>query len=408
MVAQVVDHFGKLDIAVGNAAFSDREPFVEANMDGFRRTIDVTMWGAFYLTRAAARRDDSTGQSAAPSSWSVRRMPPFRSPERWPTTWPRRRSRPWPRRRHWSWRKHQIRVNVIQPGWIDTPGERKYATEEALEAGRTADSRWDGWERPKKLPSPILFLCDPRNEYTTGATLLVDGGISLPWWAGRCRIAQRWTSESFLSDPDRAAPRFRPSTPRDCRYTKMKYLLPCSCGKTVTVDVGQAGQSLRCECGRKLEVPTMRAIRQLEPLRDVQLRQSRRKKPWSLTQGAVFASGLAIMVAGLATAAYFQIGRSRLQTEAVPWDNLELALKNIDNMNIDQAFQLWQEIRDDPIGPYHPPNYIMARYVSAGVLNYVLGSLGVAALGLIVLLSAFLLSPRKKQAAGKRPAAKLP
>ena len=54
MVSKVVEHFGKLDIAVGNAAFSDREPFVEANMDGFRRTIDVTMWGAFYLARAAA------------------------------------------------------------------------------------------------------------------------------------------------------------------------------------------------------------------------------------------------------------------------------------------------------------------------------------------------------------------
>jgi glucose 1-dehydrogenase len=31
----------------------------------------------------------------------------------------------------------------------------------------------------------ILFLADPRQEYITGATLLVDGGISLPWWANR-------------------------------------------------------------------------------------------------------------------------------------------------------------------------------------------------------------------------------
>jgi glucose 1-dehydrogenase len=31
----------------------------------------------------------------------------------------------------------------------------------------------------------ILFLCDPRNEYITGAALLIDGGISLPWWASR-------------------------------------------------------------------------------------------------------------------------------------------------------------------------------------------------------------------------------
>ena len=61
MVSQVVEHFGKLDIAVGNAAFSDREPFVEANMDGFRRTIDVTMWGAFLSDAGGGGRDDSTG-----------------------------------------------------------------------------------------------------------------------------------------------------------------------------------------------------------------------------------------------------------------------------------------------------------------------------------------------------------
>jgi len=31
----------------------------------------------------------------------------------------------------------------------------------------------------------ILFLCDPRQTYMTGAALLIDGGISLPWWANR-------------------------------------------------------------------------------------------------------------------------------------------------------------------------------------------------------------------------------
>ena len=53
MVAQVVKHFGKLDIAIGNAAYSDREPFVEADMTGFRRTIEVTMWGE--IGRASCR-----------------------------------------------------------------------------------------------------------------------------------------------------------------------------------------------------------------------------------------------------------------------------------------------------------------------------------------------------------------
>src|SRR5687768_12568600 len=40
MVQDVVRKFGRLDIAVPNAAFSDRQVFFEAEMSGFRRTID--------------------------------------------------------------------------------------------------------------------------------------------------------------------------------------------------------------------------------------------------------------------------------------------------------------------------------------------------------------------------------
>ena len=37
----------------------------------------------------------------------------------------------------------------------------------------------------EEMAEAILFLADPRQDYMTGACLLVDGGISLPWWASR-------------------------------------------------------------------------------------------------------------------------------------------------------------------------------------------------------------------------------
>jgi glucose 1-dehydrogenase len=46
MVAETAAKFGKLDIAVSNAAYSDRDRFFEADMAGFRRTVDVNV-GAF-------------------------------------------------------------------------------------------------------------------------------------------------------------------------------------------------------------------------------------------------------------------------------------------------------------------------------------------------------------------------
>src|SRR5262245_14430030 len=53
LISQAVERFGKVDIAVSNAAYSDRDFFYQADMAGFRRTVDVTMWGAFHLLRAA-------------------------------------------------------------------------------------------------------------------------------------------------------------------------------------------------------------------------------------------------------------------------------------------------------------------------------------------------------------------
>ncbi len=182
MVAQVVDHFGKLDIAIGNAAYSDREPFVEASMEGFRRTIEVTMWGAFFLTRAAAREMIRQGH---PGSIVLVSSPHATIPVAGAMAYNMAKAavEAMAKTAALELAEQQIRVNVIQPGWIDTPGERKYATEETMKrAGRRIPLGRLG--TPEEIAQSIMFLCDPRNEYTTGATLLVDGGISLPWWAG--------------------------------------------------------------------------------------------------------------------------------------------------------------------------------------------------------------------------------
>lgn len=183
IASTAIREFGRLDIAVTNAVYSDREYFYEADLAGFRRTIDVTMWGAFYLLRAAAQQMIRQGEGGAVVLVS--------SPHAFI---------PAPRSMAYNMSKaalehmgrtaaielaqFRIRVNIIQPGWTDTPGERKFATEDTL---RTAATKipLGRLGTPEEMGEAILFLCDPRNNYLTGATLLVDGGISLPWWANR-------------------------------------------------------------------------------------------------------------------------------------------------------------------------------------------------------------------------------
>jgi len=43
-----------------------------------------------------------------------------------------------------------------------------------------------------------------------------------------------------------------------------KYLLPCSCGQKIPVHKRQAGQSVQCQCGASLRVPTLLGMAELE------------------------------------------------------------------------------------------------------------------------------------------------
>ena len=75
--------------------------------------------------------------------------------------------------------QHRIRLNLIQPGWIDTPGERKFFSEEKLaEVG--ANLPWGRLGTPEEVARAAVFLCDPASDYLNNVTLKVTGGIELP------------------------------------------------------------------------------------------------------------------------------------------------------------------------------------------------------------------------------------
>jgi len=79
---------------------------------------------------------------------------------------------------------HNIRVNAIYPGWTDTPGERKYYSEEVLQkASKSLPLK--RLARPEEVARGILFLLGPDSDYMTGSILYLDGGIFLPWWSKR-------------------------------------------------------------------------------------------------------------------------------------------------------------------------------------------------------------------------------
>jgi len=83
---------------------------------------------------------------------------------------------------------HRIRVNIVHPGWIDTPGERKFFTDEQMEIGGK-NLPWKRLGRPEEIAKAVNYVLSDDAEYMTGATLSIDGGVSLPWWSNRAEGA---------------------------------------------------------------------------------------------------------------------------------------------------------------------------------------------------------------------------
>ncbi len=183
MVTDVAAKLGRVDLFVSSAVYSDREPFHTANMDGFRRTLDVSMMGAYYGLRACCNQmirqasggavvivSSPHGQIAFPNCMAynmakaaIDQMAKTAATELLP---------------------HKIRVNCVYPGWTDTPGERKFLTDDGI-AKAAPGLPWGRLATADEIAGAIRFLLEPGADYITGTILHIDGGLFLPWWSKR-------------------------------------------------------------------------------------------------------------------------------------------------------------------------------------------------------------------------------
>ncbi|QGJ72112.1 Short-chain dehydrogenase/reductase SDR [Planctomycetales bacterium 10988] len=178
MIESVTKEFGSIQLGVSNAAFSDREVFYEANMEGFEKTIQISMWGAYYFLRSVTNQMISQKKGGSIVMVS--------SPHAY---------RPFPGAMAYNMSKaaidqmartaatelipHRIRVNILYPGWTDTPGERKFFSEEKL-ANKAKELPWGRLGTPEEVARGVVFFCDPKSDYINGSSLLIDGGMQLP------------------------------------------------------------------------------------------------------------------------------------------------------------------------------------------------------------------------------------
>lgn len=182
MVLDIEKQLGGLDLFVSSAVYSDREPFTSANLTGFQKTLDVTMMGAYYSLRAASNAMIRRGRGSAVIVSSPHAEIAF--PNCMAYNMAKAANDQMMRTAATELLKHRICVNAVYPGWTDTPGERKFISDEAL-AEAAKKQPLGRLAKAEEIARAILFLLDPASSFITGTILHIDGGLFLPWWSNR-------------------------------------------------------------------------------------------------------------------------------------------------------------------------------------------------------------------------------
>ena len=177
MVQGTVERFGKLDIAIANAAYSVRQPVLDAQWEDVERTVAVTQFGAFHVCQFAAQRMVAQGAGGKiVIISSIHAEFPFVTNAAYNMA--KAAINQLARTMAGELARQHINVNVINPGWIDTPGERETATEEEIQKGARRIP-WGRMGTPRDIGRCVAFLASDDADYITGSCLRVDGGYLL-------------------------------------------------------------------------------------------------------------------------------------------------------------------------------------------------------------------------------------
>ena len=176
MLDRTVMEFGSVDILVNNAAYSTRAPFLETSLEDVRRTWDVGL-GVFHASQIAARLMVRQGKGG-----SIIQISSVHASRPYVNATAYNAAKAAVNHMSATWALELagcgIRVNVIEPGWIDTPGERAFLTDEQISAaaGKLPFGRLG---TPDEIAHGAVYLASGDASYVTGTVLRIDGAFAL-------------------------------------------------------------------------------------------------------------------------------------------------------------------------------------------------------------------------------------
>jgi NAD(P)-dependent dehydrogenase (short-subunit alcohol dehydrogenase family) len=177
LIEKTIDHFGGLDILVTNASIWDPKRLVDLDEESWDRTIDINLKGTYLCAHYAIPYLISRGKGviltvASPLGFSALEKE---------SSYCASKAGILVLTKVWALElvKHNIRVNCLVPGAIDTPmlwqgltpnekEKLQKEIEETTPMGRVGNA--------EEMAKAALFLVSDDCSYTTGTSFVADGG----------------------------------------------------------------------------------------------------------------------------------------------------------------------------------------------------------------------------------------
>jgi hypothetical protein len=173
-----------------------------------------------------------------------------------------------------------------------------------------------------------------------------------------------------------------------------RYLLPCDCGKSVAIELSQAGQTVSCSCGKQLAVPAMRLIRQL-PIDKVNTATPPAKAEWNPAKGATFALAMLLLLSGIVIAIYtYPTQTAMSKFKPVP-ELFEKSQKTIDVQTPEELWDLWNAIVSHGIGEHDASPFVYASKEANRLGIILIISIGMIIGGVVLAIVSLLLPGRQ-------------
>lgn len=182
MVAYAVEEFGRLDYAVNSAAIEGQmSRIVDLEEDEWDKVLDINLKGTFLCMKYEAKAMLSGGNGGAiVNVGSVNSFLGFPTGSAYVAS------------KHGliglttsvsaELASEGIRVNLVCPGFVDTPMHRRARAllgDELYDKGLLPNVHLRRAGRPEEIARAITFLCSDEASYITGTTLTPDGGYTL-------------------------------------------------------------------------------------------------------------------------------------------------------------------------------------------------------------------------------------